>query len=310
MLIGARPDDVITLQGDLVPAPFSLDSLRATVASRPDVKALEAEAGVARAETDLANVKRWPAIGIWFAYDLDEHDNIVLGGLRVTLPLWNREQGALASSRVKQKTAMRKRDAIVSAATRQLVDVYEQYTHERDAVDIMRRDVLPAIDDAQKLVERSIDAGQITDRGAPRDPSGGDHRTPRAHRPRARARQRRRPGPLPRGTDAMIARITFALLLIGGCGDKGREPGPEHDEHHEKAAPATAAHATDQQHVTIAPEMIRDLRITTAKAEARAAGERVSVARRASRQPGRVRRGRVAGARTGGARARQGGRYR
>ena len=49
VLIGARPDDVITLQGDLAPAPFSLDSLRATVASRPDVKALEAEAGVARA---------------------------------------------------------------------------------------------------------------------------------------------------------------------------------------------------------------------------------------------------------------------
>ena len=26
----------------------------------------------------------------------------------------------------------------------------------------MRRDVLPAVEDAQKLVERSIDAGQIT----------------------------------------------------------------------------------------------------------------------------------------------------
>lgn len=50
---------------------------------------------------------------------------------------------------------------------------------------------------------------------------------------------------------------------------EGSGSAQHHDEHDEKPG--------DPQTVRIAPEMIRDLRVTTAKAEARAAGERVSV---------------------------------
>lgn len=67
------------------------------------------------------------------------------------------------------------------------------------------------------------------------------------------------------------------LLALFACGDKKHEDHDDHEheasgsashEEHGEAAPGT---------VRIAPEMIRDLRVTTAKAEARAAGERVSV---------------------------------
>jgi len=82
-------------------------------------------------------------------------------------------------------------------------------------------------------------------------------------------------------------RILFALALVA-CGE------PDKDDHvHARGAHAAHAgehHADgsgrvdddeaqpgDPPLVKIAPEMIRDLRVTTAKAEARAAGERVSV---------------------------------
>jgi cobalt-zinc-cadmium efflux system membrane fusion protein len=96
--------------------------------------------------------------------------------------------------------------------------------------------------------------------------------------------------------------VGFALLACGGGKKKDGEEGhDEHGEHAERAERAErggehggehkaegsgSSHSVrddhgdepgDPQIVKISPEMIRDLRVTTAKAEARLAGERVSV---------------------------------
>jgi cobalt-zinc-cadmium efflux system membrane fusion protein len=73
----------------------------------------------------------------------------------------------------------------------------------------------------------------------------------------------------------------WVALALFACGGKGKED--EHHDEHAEHEPAGSASPHDDEHggggqiVKIAPEMIRDLRVTTAKAEARAAGERVSV---------------------------------
>jgi membrane fusion protein, heavy metal efflux system len=66
-----------------------------------------------------------------------------------------------------------------------------------------------------------------------------------------------------------------AILLVAllACGDKH----DKHDDHHDDHGSAGSAQEKRDGTVQIAPEMLRDLRVTTAKAEARAAGERVSV---------------------------------
>lgn len=71
--------------------------------------------------------------------------------------------------------------------------------------------------------------------------------------------------------------LLFALAVAAGCGDRDRhddhaEHGAHADEHAAAPAPADGAGL-----LRIAPEMIRDLRITTTRAESRTAGERVSV---------------------------------
>lgn len=93
--------------------------------------------------------------------------------------------------------------------------------------------------------------------------------------------------------------LAFTLLACGGKkdehghdehdekgekGEKGKhdEPGDDHDDHNAEGSGAAKHDDDDEkpgeaQTVKIAPEMIRDLRVTTAKAEARVAGERVSV---------------------------------
>jgi len=160
-LVGAGPDDTITLVGELRPAPLALEALRPRIPERADVRAIEAEAGLARAEGSLARATGRHDIGLWAGYQLDESDSIVLGGLSVTLPLWNRAQGEKAAARAKLRQAERERAAVIGAASRQLVDAFEAYTRAREALDLFERDVVPVLADSEALLERSVDAGQI-----------------------------------------------------------------------------------------------------------------------------------------------------
>ncbi|HEX5060350.1 MAG TPA: efflux RND transporter periplasmic adaptor subunit [Kofleriaceae bacterium] len=75
----------------------------------------------------------------------------------------------------------------------------------------------------------------------------------------------------------------LALLLIGGCGGKKTEPNQDDYTSPEPAGHAgsdTAEHGNAHEHgpemIKIAPDMMRDLRVTTGKAQARAAAETVS----------------------------------
>lgn len=73
-------------------------------------------------------------------------------------------------------------------------------------------------------------------------------------------------------------------LLLAACGGKKEKAHDDHDEHgdphadHGSAKPAGDHDdpKAEARVVKIAPEMIRDLRVTTAKAESRTAGEQVS----------------------------------
>lgn len=161
-VIGAQPGDAITLAGDLRPAAVTLEALRAAVGARADVRALAAEASEARAEGALARAQGRPDLGLWAGYQRDEDDTIVMGGITVTLPLWNRAQGERAVARAKERRAELERAAVASAASRQVVDAFEAYARAREAVEVFERDVLPALADSEQLLERSIETGQIT----------------------------------------------------------------------------------------------------------------------------------------------------
>jgi cobalt-zinc-cadmium efflux system outer membrane protein len=131
------------------------------VPARADVRAIEAEQRVARAEGKLANANGRPNLGLWFGYDRDEGDTILLGGLTMTLPFWNRAQGDKAAARAKLRSAELERAAVVAAASRQVVDAFDAYVRAREAVEVFERDVVPTLTDSEKLLERSIETGQI-----------------------------------------------------------------------------------------------------------------------------------------------------
>ncbi len=160
-LVGAAPDDSLTLVGDLVPSPLTLDALRRAVQGRADLRTLDAEAEVARAEGALARAAGRPDLGVWVGYERDDNDTIVLGGLSVTLPIWNRAQGDKAVARISERRAELERAAVLASASRHVIDAFEAYLRARESVDVFERDVVPSLADAEKLLDRSIETGQI-----------------------------------------------------------------------------------------------------------------------------------------------------
>jgi outer membrane protein TolC len=161
-LVGAAPDDVIVLRGDFRPAALpDAAALRAVAASRSDIRVLEAERRAATAEREQANANALPQVSAWASYQREDTEAIVLGGLRLTLPAWNRAQGDKASATAKERRATAGRDATFRAAERQVTDALAAYALARDALDIFERDVVPVLDDSEQLLQKTMNAGQM-----------------------------------------------------------------------------------------------------------------------------------------------------
>ena len=144
--------------------------------------------------------------------------------------------------------------------------------------------MLPALADSEKLLERSIETGQLAVNDylvARQEILSGR----REHLERQlAAREGRGSRSLRRGgRHEVVADCRGARVLIACGGETKHGHGSRRARQGEQptttrpSATRRTRRAGRRRLVRIAPEMIRDLRVTTAKAEARAAGERVSV---------------------------------
>ena len=161
-LVGLAPDDTVTLHGELRPdAALVLADLEPATAKRADLLALEAASEVAEAEGRLARANGKPDLGLWIAYEREEDANIIVGGIRLTWPLWDRGQGGVAEARAKSSRVAAEYEATTRVASRQVRDAFTAYEHARAAVEVFEADVIPVLDESQELLTKSVDAGTI-----------------------------------------------------------------------------------------------------------------------------------------------------
>jgi cobalt-zinc-cadmium efflux system outer membrane protein len=158
-LIGAAPDDTIVLRGDLKPVTAIAASPSAS--NRADVRALDLERAAAVAEHAQATAHGRPGIAIWLGYQREDTAGIVLAGLRMSLPVWNRAQGEKALASAKERRARETRDATLRMANREIADALTAYAAAERSVELFEREVVPALDDSERLLEKTLDAGQI-----------------------------------------------------------------------------------------------------------------------------------------------------
>ncbi|MBK9037412.1 MAG: TolC family protein [Myxococcales bacterium] len=162
-LIGLSAADALTVIGALeVDPPLALAALEAAVDARPELRRLDAEAALAHAEARLAHADARPGVELSLAYDREADEQRVLGGVRITWPLWDRGQGPAAIAAARATRVAAERAAAARAARREVADAFAVYQRARAAVAGFEADVLPALDDGEALLTRGVETGTLT----------------------------------------------------------------------------------------------------------------------------------------------------
>ena len=143
------------------PSDADLTTALHSASQRPELRALEAGVQEAEAELQLGSSFSKPEYGVGVRYSREEGDQIVLGGVSVTLPLFSKGQEARA---VGSARAARLRAELDAAKARVQVEVraaFDAYTRRLSALGILETDVIRGLDENEQLTTRSFEVGQL-----------------------------------------------------------------------------------------------------------------------------------------------------
>jgi cobalt-zinc-cadmium efflux system outer membrane protein len=158
VLVGRAPEDPLALQGELTPPMLTRPRegvLEEALAVRPDLLAARAEVAMARAKVHKEEAEgRWDAsvnVGYMrqnFGFDLNgltdrgqpraimDTFHYVGGGVTVTLPVSNRNQGNVAAAFAETQAAERREALAVLSVRQEVVATFKQYEAAMRALDI------------------------------------------------------------------------------------------------------------------------------------------------------------------------------
>jgi cobalt-zinc-cadmium efflux system outer membrane protein len=157
-----RLENDVGVEGSLaLPGPTDLTAALQTASQRPELRGLEAAIAEAEAELRVGLSFTKPEYGVGVRYSREEGDQIVLGGMTVTLPMFSKgqEQRAVGSAR-----AARLRAELDAARTRVQLEVraaFDAYNRRLAGVRILEADAIPGLDKNEQLTTRSFEVGQL-----------------------------------------------------------------------------------------------------------------------------------------------------
>jgi cobalt-zinc-cadmium efflux system outer membrane protein len=157
-----RLSDDVAFEGSLgPPTPADLNTALEASSRRPDLRALEAGIREAEAQRRVGASFSKPELGVGARYSREEGDQIVLGGMTVTLPIFSKgqEPRALAAAR-----GTRLRAELDAARTRVQIEVraaFEAYNRRLAAIRALEADAIPGLDENEQLTTRSFEVGQL-----------------------------------------------------------------------------------------------------------------------------------------------------
>jgi cobalt-zinc-cadmium efflux system outer membrane protein len=159
-LLGLEGD--VDVDGSLSrPVETDLNGALQAALQRPELKALEAGVQEAEAEVQLGLSFSKPEYGVGVRYAREEGDQIVLGGMTLTLPMFSKgqEQRAVGSAR-----AARLRAELNAARTRVQLEVraaFDAFNRRLAAVRVLESDAIPGLEENEQLTTRSFEVGQL-----------------------------------------------------------------------------------------------------------------------------------------------------
>jgi cobalt-zinc-cadmium efflux system outer membrane protein len=144
------------------PPPAEIDRLLAAVDARPELRAIDAGIRRAQAQLQLASAAGRPTFGASARYEREEGSHVLVGGLTVTLPAFNRGQDVRAESSARLERLRFDRAALAGAWTVRIRAMRLAWQVQHLALDAFERDALPAVADNDGLARRSYETGQIS----------------------------------------------------------------------------------------------------------------------------------------------------
>lgn len=159
---------LLRVEGDLVVEDrlptlpeTTLAAVSQAATERPELRALAAAVQEAEADVRLGVTFTKPTFGPRVQYSREEGDQVILGGLTITLPVFAKGQELRA---VGTARAARLRAELDAARQRVQIEVraaFDAYTRRVAAVRVLETDALPGLDDNDALTTRSYDVGQL-----------------------------------------------------------------------------------------------------------------------------------------------------
>ena len=150
----------------LPPESASEASLLKALQQHPASQVMEAAVALAAGEMALARKERWPNIVAGFGIEsapgeVDGRDESFVMVLGVPLPIFDRNQGAIAAAESTHRQAEQLRDAGHVELTTQLRQALRNYVATWQAAKSYRDEVVPGTHRAFELVTRLYEAGEI-----------------------------------------------------------------------------------------------------------------------------------------------------
>ncbi|MPZ18022.1 MAG: hypothetical protein GEV06_08930 [Luteitalea sp.] len=128
----------------------------------PAFRALDAQIREARADQALARAQAKPDVGLSASYANEEASHILLGGLTITLPTFQKGQELSAAAAARLTRLSLERDALRREAEVRLQAALERYREERRGLESLERDALPGLEENETLAQRSYEAGELS----------------------------------------------------------------------------------------------------------------------------------------------------
>jgi len=183
-LAGVEPDSPLTLRGDLALPPLAIDRARAleeALAGRPDVIAARAEAAMAVAQIEKEQADgRWDAsINVGYQRQdtgfglngltssgavrpIQDVFHYFGGGVSITLPVRNRNQGNIAAARAMASAAERRIDAAMLMARQEVQAAFAQYEAAARSLEIYVRGVRETARRNLDVVRQTYELGRLS----------------------------------------------------------------------------------------------------------------------------------------------------
>jgi outer membrane protein, heavy metal efflux system len=174
-LLGRGSSDEIAPVGELDPGPAPPATASrggpAPAGERPDLEA--ARHGVERADADLALARAevWEDWTVGLGYQLDrqvfdgaipaQRDSLLTLGVRVPIPLWNRQQGRIAAAEAELRRSRRLREARVLRVAEETRAAEARIRTLRSSVDAYSEEILPEAIRSRDLFERGYRQGLV-----------------------------------------------------------------------------------------------------------------------------------------------------